>query len=228
MNLTEADRLLDPSPLPLEVGYERLADGVLHVAVRTDMHGVTGEQFEWWFRSRPDTRQYIWWHPVDHLSSRWEEGDPSTHIGSIHVVSEEFTGMPAEDLKIQFEHPHRFFTAEAYDRARTQGTVSAAVCGRVGFGAEPPRTEAGEILGGRLIHLGRDTPWGMTLRSHFFMGQDLPSLGQSPQEVEAAVPTEFAPALLQHCYNEFTFLSRFLPSLFIGDNRDRLVPQLPW
>lgn len=69
MQLSEVAALLQPEPLPLETGYERLPDGVLHVAVRTDMHNCTGEMFEWWFRWRCDTQKYTWWHPVDHLFS---------------------------------------------------------------------------------------------------------------------------------------------------------------
>lgn len=228
MRLDDADRLLDPAPMPLELGYERLDDGVLHVAVRTDLHGVTGEQFEWWFRSRPDTRQYVWWHPVDHVFSDWEGDDRSTHVGSTHLVTEFFTGMPPENLRIQFRPNAEFFDTARYDAARSSGAVTASVCGRVGFGWDGPRTEDGAVLGGRLLHIGRDTSWGMTLRSHFFIGQDLPSLGLDVEAIRAEVPDEFAPALLQHCYNEFTFLSRFLPSLFIGDNRDTTTPPLPW
>jgi DAPG hydrolase PhiG domain len=41
-------------------------------------------------------------------------------------------------------------------------------------------------------------------------------------------PAGFGRALLQHCYNEFTFLSRFLPSLFAGAHRDARPPELPW
>ena len=36
MDLSEVGALLDPKPLPLETGYERLPSGALHVAVRTD------------------------------------------------------------------------------------------------------------------------------------------------------------------------------------------------
>ena len=50
----------------------------------------------------------------------------------------------------------------------------------------------------------------------------------SPAQVERACPDKFGIALLQHCYNEFTFLSRFLPSLYLGENRDRLEVPLPW
>ena len=62
MELSQASLLLDPPP-QLETGFERLPNGVLHVACRTDLHNCTGEMFEWWFRSRPGTREYIWWHP---------------------------------------------------------------------------------------------------------------------------------------------------------------------
>lgn len=35
-------------------------------------------------------------------------------------------------------------------------------------------------------------------------------------------------ALLAHCYNEFIFLSRFLPSLFVAENRATQAVPLPW
>jgi hypothetical protein len=75
-----------------------LPDGVLHVAVRTDVHRCTGEMFEWWFRFRPDTQKYIWWHPVDHVLSDWLECRDDTLVGSIHQVEEYFTGLPAAKL----------------------------------------------------------------------------------------------------------------------------------
>ena len=76
--------------------------------------------------------------------------------------------------------------------------------------------------------MGRDTPFGCALRSHFFIGQYLPALGKSPAEVEAMATDEFGQALLMHCYNEFTFLSRFLPSLFIAENRSTRTVHVPW
>jgi hypothetical protein len=47
-------------------------------------------------------------------------------------------------------------------------------------------------------------------------------------EVNDMVPDEFAVALLQHCYNEFTFLSRFLPSLFIAEKRRTHAVKPTW
>ncbi|MDV7211125.1 DAPG hydrolase family protein [Azotobacter beijerinckii] len=102
MDLSQVDLLLDPTPLPLEADFERLPNGVLHVACRTGLHNCTGEMFEWWFRSRPGNREYIWWHPVDHVSSDWAEGTEGTHVGSIHLAKEYFSGLPAAELAIQF------------------------------------------------------------------------------------------------------------------------------
>jgi DAPG hydrolase PhiG domain len=229
VDLTEIAVLLDPTPLPLETGYERLPDGALHVAVRTDMHACTGEMFEWWFRFRPNTQQYVWWHPVDHRSSEWAGTlAPDSHVGSEHVVVEELTGLPAQDLTIQFRDPGEFFDTGAYAAARASGTVTAAVLARIGMSHQPGRRPDGAILGGRLLHIGRDTRWGLALRSHFYLGTDLPGSGASRARVEELVPTELGVALLQHAYNEFTFLSKFLPSLFLGEHPNRTAAPLPW
>ena len=231
MHLSQVDRLLDPAPMSLEMGWERLDSGVLHVAVRTDLHRCAGEMFEWWFRYRPDTQKYVWWHPIDHVSSDWIEvaqGNEDTHVGSIHIVEEFFSGLPADKLSIQFRDAREFFDEDAYAQARRDGQISAAVCGRVGFSHEPPRRADGAVLGGRLLHIARDTEWGCALRSHFYMGQDLPEMGLSAAEIQDIFPDAFGQALLKHCYDEFTFLSRFLPSLFIAENRDERQVSPPW
>ena len=50
----------------------------------------------------------------------------------------------------------------------------------------------------------------------------------SAAQVAQMVPDPIAPALLAHCYNEFSFLSRFLPSLFGAENRATHAVALPW
>ncbi|ANQ72230.1 DAPG hydrolase family protein [Rhodococcus sp. 008] len=229
MDLSEVTALLDPKPLQLEMGYERLPSGGLHVAVRTDMHGCTGEMLEWWVRWRCDTQKYIWWHPIDHTYSSWQGNlSDDTHVGSEHVVTEYFSGQPADDLVIQFRDPSEFFDEDAYSRARESGAVSGVVVGRLGVTHNPPRLPDGRVLGGRLLHIARDTEWGMALRSHFFIGHDLETLGQTAEQIAAQATVEFAQGLLQHAYDEFTFLSRFLPSLYVAENRDVSPPRAPW
>lgn len=228
MDAYDLHRLLDPSPLPLETGYERLSNGVLHVACRTDLHGCTGTMFDWWFHSRPDTARYIWWHPVDHISSVWEAGQDGSLAGATHIVEERLTDLPAMKLSIQFWDPGEFFGEAALSSAREAGHLHALVSGRICESHAPMKTDDGKILGGRLFHLARDTEWGVALRSHFFLGTDLAAAGVSSQEVERVAPGAIGPALLAHCYNEFTFLCRFLPSLFAAENRDAIQIRVPW
>jgi hypothetical protein len=102
------------------------------------------------------------------------------------------------------------------------------VVGRLGISHNPPRLDDGRVLGGRLLHIARDTEWGMALRSHFYVGYDLPELGLSPDEVAQQVTEDFGQGLLQHAYDEFTFPSRFLPSLFVAEHRDIRPPRAPW
>lgn len=190
MDLTDVGALLDPTPLPLEMGYERLPSGALHVAVRTDMHHCTGEMLEWWFRWRCDTQKYIWWHPIDHVFSEWQGTlAEDTHVDSEHVVTEFFSGLPAEDLIIQFRDPTEFFDEEHYAKARESGAVTGAVVGRLGISHHPPRLDDGRVLGGRLLHIARDTEWGMALRSHFYVGYDLPDTGLTPTRSPCRPPT---------------------------------------
>jgi hypothetical protein len=59
------------------------------------------------------------------------------------------------------------------------------------------------------------------MRSHFLLGYDLPEAGLSPDQVTAEVDEALGPNLLQHAYDEFTFLSRILPALYVAENRDK-------
>lgn len=228
MRFEDIDRLFDPAPMALEMGFERLDSGVLHVAARTDLHLCKGEMFAWWFGSRPGPREYRWWHPIDHVDSAWAEGAPGSPIGAIHLAEERFGALPAQKLAIQFRDPVEMFDPGKLAAARGSGAVSALICGRVGPGDHPQRGPDGAMIGSRLIHLARDTPWGATLRSHFFLGQDLPGLGMGPNEIGEIFSDAFAPALLQHCYDEFTFLSRILPSLYAAEAIDRKDVPNPW
>lgn len=229
MKFEECDRLLDTRAMPLEMGFERLTGGVLHVACRTDMPECTGDMLEWWFRFRPTSREYIWWHPVDHVASAWIDVQDDTHIGSIHQAEERFGSLPAQKLSLQFCDPVEFMSAAKLQQARFAKQVSGIICARVGPTFDPPRDHSGGIVGSRLLHVARDNERGCVLRSHFFIGQDLPAKGMPQIEVEKIAPTEFAEELLQHCFNEFTYLSRFLPSLYIAENRDsRPILHTPW
>ena len=172
MDIADADRLLDPDPLPLETGVQRLASGVLLVAARTDMRDCRGEMVEWWFRFAPDSQQYAWWHPGDHVSSSWHDTSPGTHVGSTHDAEEKLgSDSPVLRIQVAFQDPLLTFSPDALEAARAAGNVSGLVCAHLGIGDDPPRDEAGRPLNGRMVHLARDTPYGCVLRSRFWLGE---------------------------------------------------------
>jgi hypothetical protein len=225
MELSECAALLSPDPLPLEMGVERLPSGQLHVAARTDMHGCSGRMFEWWFAWGPGTREYVWWHPGDHVSSEWLDLRGGSVVGATHVVDERLGGDEVLSLRIRFHDPSELFGAERLAEARARGEISAAVCAYIGLGAEPPRDAQGRPLGGRLVHVARDTSFGCVLRSNFWLGWGLPL---SPEELAREIPDEMGLRLMKHAYTEFHMLSRFLPSLYVAERRDAEPPPLPW
>jgi hypothetical protein len=223
--LDAAPRLLDPGPLTLEMGVQRQDSGVLHVAARTDMPHCKGRMFEWWFRFAPDTRQYAWWHPLDHVSSAWRETSPTTHVGSTHIVEERLGGEEVYALQIHFVDAGEIFGAEAVEAAKKRGDVSAIVAAQIGIGAEPLRDERGRPNMGRMAHICRDTADGMVLRSRFWLGA---GSGLPAEELRAVIPEEKGLGLMRHANTEFKYLSRFLPSLYVAEQRDAEPVELPW
>jgi len=225
LELEDAHRLLDPGPLALEMGVQRLESGVLHVAARTDMPHCKGRMFEWWFRFAPDTYQYAWWHPIDHVSSAWVETSPQTHVGSTHLVEERLGADEVYALQIHFVDAAEIFGADAVERALDAGDVSAIVAAQIGMGEEPLRDERGRPNMGRMAHIARDTPDGMVLRSRFWLGG---GSGLPAEQLRAAIPDEVGLGLMRHAHTEFKYLSRFLPSLYVADRREAEPVVLPW
>lgn len=222
LEFEDAYALLSPDPTALEMGVQRQTSGVLHVAARTDMTSCTGRMFEWWFRFAPDTEQYSWWHPLDHVSSQWRETSPTTHVGSTHVVQERLGGGEVHDLLINFVDDAPFFGAGHAAQAREDGNVSGLVCAHIGFGHDAQRDQDGRPIGGRMSHIARDTPTGMVLRSRFWLGVGL------PPEAAAAIPEQMGIDLMQHAHTEFKYLAAFLPSLYIAENRADQTPPSLW
>jgi DAPG hydrolase PhiG domain len=217
-----AHELLDQEPLSLEMGVQRQPSGVLHVAARTDMPRCSGPMFEWWFRFAPDTEQYSWWHPLDHISSEWRETSARTHVGSTHVVRERLNGGEIHDLLIHFVDEGEFFGGDHARRARERGDISGVVCAYIGIGHDAEHDERGRPKGGRMAHIARDTPTGMVLRSRFWLGEGL------PEASARSIPDGLGIDLMQHAHTEFKYLAAFLPSLYIADPHERAAAVPVW
>jgi hypothetical protein len=119
------------------------------------------------------------------------------------------------------------FGAGVLARRLAEGAASAAVCATTGIGAEPARDAQGRPLGGRLVHVARDTSFGCVLRSHFWIGHDLAGAAE-PAQIAALSPDALGFGLLRHAYNEMTCLAGLLPGLYAAENRERERPVLPW
>ena len=157
-------------PLRLETGITRLDNGLLVVAVRTDLHGCKGRMLDWWFKFFETTQHIKWWHPHDHVEHRgwdshWRRGE--SYVGaSIHAV-ESLADIPPVAARLKFHDPAEAF-GDARLRAATEaGDVSAAVYARIGFGDHAQLDAHGDPLDGDMVHLARDTPFGCVLRSRF-------------------------------------------------------------
>ncbi len=213
--------LLDPAPMTLEMGVQRLENCSLLVAVRTDLHGCKGRMLDWWFTFFETTQHIKWWHPADHVEhsgwdANWEKGK-RYHGASISAV-ESLGEIPPVTARLKFHDPRDVFAPSMVDDAFASHRVSAIVAARIGFGDGVKLDENGDPVSGQMLHVARDTPFGCVLRSRFVLGLD-----------DEHVPSEaMGLALMRHCYTEFTFLSRFLPSLYFGEKANGEEVPLPW
>jgi DAPG hydrolase PhiG domain len=208
-----AAELLDPAPRAVEMGVVRCPSGVLFVAARTEMPGCNAHMFEWWFRFVNNTERFMWWHPLDHVALRSEGASADTHIGATHIADQRpGPGLPVQRVHVLNVEPSEFF-GDAWEAAIADGSVSGGTAGMTGAGDNPPRDDQGRPNTGRVAHVARDTADGMVLRSHFWMGEGT----ALPADVlRARVSDEQGLHLMAHCYGEYTYLARFLPSLYAG------------
>lgn len=216
--------LLNPAPMALEMGVQRLENRSLLVAVRTDLHGCKGRMLDWWFTFFETTQHIKWWHPVDHVEHRgwdanWQRGK-SYHGASISAV-ESLAEIPPVSAKLKFHDPRDVFSAQVVEDAFASQQVSAIVAARIGFGDHVKLDANADPMSGQMLHVTRDTPFGCVLRSRFVLGLDDEHAEHAPSEALGL-------ALMRHCYTEFTFLSRFLPSLYYGEKANGEEIPLPW
>ncbi|ATH14869.1 hydrolase [Delftia acidovorans] len=223
-DISRIDELLHITPLRLETGIQRLPSGCLAVACRTDLHGCSGRMLDWWFKFFETTQHIKWWHPHDHIAHRgwdaqWKKGE--SYIGASIEAVESLADIPPVAARLKFHDPRELFDPAQLELAFAEKRASAAVYARIGFGEHVQLDASGDPMDGQMVHLARDTPFGCVLRSRFL-------LGQSCTDPAAELPDALGLGLLRHCYTEFTYLSRFLPSLYYGEHGNGEAAPLPW
>ncbi len=214
MDYSQRGQLLSRDPLPLEMGIARLETGVLHAVGRAKMPECTGRMLEFWFGWFHTSEHYRLWHPIDHVSAKWDEHwKPGQYIGATSTVVESLDLGKSEPvmLHIKFQDPADVFGAAPWAAALESGAVSGAIAASVTFGETPVPDEHGDLIGARIIHVAYDTPVGCTLRCRFWLGHGAPA---SPDELREAIPDQLGIDLSQHSEIEYSNLGRFLPALY--------------
>lgn len=215
MHFEQVASLCAPDALPYQSGIERLADGILHVAVLTRMPGVTPRMIEWWFGDYMETTEhYKRWHPRDHVWMAWEDKQPGTHVGAKHLVHE-YIGGKLQKLRITFLPSEEYF-GDAL--RRVPGAV--AICARPGLLGQP-------IDLGCMVHLALPRDWGCELHSRFWLGRVrsradsrfVEKVGNTPWLRRIRLNATMGRALSVHCQEEMSTLAGFLPELYANETR---------
>ncbi|MCW3465089.1 DAPG hydrolase family protein [Chitinophaga nivalis] len=221
---TDINALLSRKPLPIETGIQRLSNGMLLVSVRTEMPGCKSRMADWWFKFFETTQHIKWWHPHDHVThsgwdEHWKKGE--SYVGATIHATEALGDIPPVAATIKFHDPAELFDPQQLDAAYTNNEAGAVVYARIGFGDHVKIDAKGDPLDGYMVHVFRDTATGCVLRSRFY-------LGASAKDPIREIPDELGLGLMVHCYSEFTYLSRFIPSLYYAENKTGDKAPLPW
>lgn len=200
----DLDRLLDPAPLPAEVGWCTLPDGTGYVQVRTEMPGVSAAMVDWWFEWHPEESiRYQVWFPGKHEANRWEPGPGGGTAkrlwGAVHYPVEDI-GLGMQRLRIAFERPTNLGFASDGVGDRDVATI---VCGRSG----PARPAIDHTL---MAHVFLREGDGVALRSSFWIG----ALVRPAFLRRRLVPPDAPRLLAEHCAQEYANLAAILPDLY--------------
>lgn len=242
--LSAVDRLLDPAPLQCETGWCVLEDGVVYVAVRTEMPHVSGEMVDWWFDWHPrESLRYRVWHPTAHLGNSLESpGTPraKAHWGAVHHPVED-VGVGVVHARIEFRAPSEMgMSSDALD----DPAVASIVCGYAGDdrlrvrhtpmyhvflrgeqeNANGDQDDTKELGPNQNGGEGESRGGGVILRSRFWLGAALAPYGplgkpvarvlNTPFVRRRALPRGLPRALATHCAEEYANLGALLPELY--------------
>lgn len=229
MRFCECERLLDPAPLMIETGVERLESGGLHIAVLSLQESATADMLAHWFGSEPDTPMYKLWHPGAHKHSEWADFKEN-HVkgnvaGSTHLAKED-VGAGATEATLAYIDPYELY-GEKLTEAKKNGNADVVLYAHCAMGPwdQCMKDEKGRPIGGQYVGVGRDTPYGLVLRNHYWLGD---TLGLPADQVEQMFPLQMGLNVMNHDLNEFHILGKVIPSYYLRDEWEELGAPEPF
>ncbi len=197
----------------LENGVQRLSDGTFMVTSLVNFPNATADMYKWWFTDYlQTTEQYQRWEPEAHSWMDWDHKKPGEIVGAHHLVHEVIGGQMVK-LRIQFVEPIQVL---GFDPSNQDTKAICAVVGEL----ESSMNMA------EMCHVARNKPWGVEVRSRFWMGvladRDAGSLtaaaidlvANNPISRRLAISESDALALQKHCIEEMSTLSSYLPEIY--------------
>ncbi len=197
----------------LENGVERLSDGTFMVTSLVNFPNATSDMYKWWFTDYLQTTpQYKRWEPGAHTWMDWDHKKDGEIVGAHHLVHEVIGGQMLK-LRIQFVEPTQIL---GFDPS-TQDTK--AICAVVG------ELESSLNIA-EMCHVARNKPWGVEVRSRFWMGvvadreagsfksSVINIVANNPVTRRMVVRESDALALQKHCIEEMSTLSSYLPEIY--------------
>jgi hypothetical protein len=147
--------------------------------------------------------------PRDHVFSTWDgpRGNSGEYIGGHHKVHEYIGGVLSK-LKISFKSPADNFGPSFASDFKTHG-YATAICARVGVWDDINDTVT---YTGHLIHLIKEEPDGVRMRSRFWLG-DVEGV-EDPIVRRGLTPEHLGSGLCQHATEEMAILGSILPGMF--------------
>jgi len=197
----------------LENGVERLSDGTFMVTSLVNFPNATADMYKWWFTDYlQTTEQYQRWEPGAHTWMSWDHKKPGEIVGAHHLVHELIGGQMVK-LRIQFVEPSQIL---GFDPSNKDTQAICAVVGEL----------ESSLNIAEMCHVARNKPWGVEVRSRFWMGvvadreggsvkgAAINILANNPISRRIGVGEADALALQQHCIEEMSTLSSYLPKIY--------------
>lgn len=130
------------------------------------------------------------------------------------------------DMQLKYLDPAEIF-GEELSKTKERGDADVVLYGWAGIGEnwKCPKDDKGRPNFMQYVGVGRDTPYGLVLRNHYWLADEL---GVPAEQAEQMAPEQLALYLMEHDSNEFHILGKVIPSFYLRDNWEKLGEPEPY